>query len=486
MAAKAKEVLVLTKSIEEKLVRVGDLGVSIAEMKNDLSDTEEALLEDQKFLAELEKGCDTKTAEWEERSKTRAEELLALADTIKVLNDDDSLELFKKTLPSASASFVQIQVTSEMMRARALATVHRLQALNFPNRHKLDFISLGIARQKIGFEKVIKMIDEMVETLKQEQLDDDSKKEYCGKELDTSDDKKKELEKAVADLETTIADIEESIATLKSDIEALEDGIKALDKSVAEATENRKEEHEEYTELIAADSAAKELLAFAKNRLNKFYNPRLYKAPPRRELTEEDRAVLASGGTLETTPAPGGIAGTGITVLADVSVHQQDKVAPPPPPETWGAYAKKSEESTGVITMIDMLIKDLDKEMTEAETEEKLAQADYQEFLQDAADKRAADSKSLADKEGALADANAALEESKASKAATDKELEATLQYIKDLHLECDWLLKFFDARAEARASEISALGKAKAVLSGADYSLVQVKGSHRLLRGVA
>merc|ERR1719265_2067161 len=476
MTAKKKEVLVLTKSIEEKLVRVGDLGVSIAEMKNDLSDTEEALLEDQKFLAELEKGCDTKTAEWEERSKTRAEELLALADTIKVLNDDDSLELFKKTLPSASASFVQIQVTSEMMRARALATVHSLQALNLPNRHKLDFIALALRGKKVGFGKVIKMIDDMIATLKQEQIDDDTKKESCGAEFDAADDKKKSLEHALSDLETMIAETEEAIGGLKSDIEGLTEGIKALDKSVAEATENRKEEHEDYTELIAMDTGAKELLAFAKNRLNKFYNPRLYKAPPKRELTEEDRAVLAAGGTLETTPAPGGIANTGIMLA-------QNQVAPPPPPETWGAYAKKSEESTGVITMIDMLIKDLDKEMTTAETEEKLAQADYEEFMKDSAEKRAADAKSLAEKEGALAEANASLEESKASKTSTDKELEATLSYIKSLHLDCDWLLKFFDARKEARAAEVDAFGNSNYCLSGADYSLLQATSNRRLLR---
>merc|ERR1711939_803558 len=105
---------------------------------------------------------------------------------------------------------------------------------------------------------------------------------------------------------------------------------KALDKSVAEATEQRKEENEDFTELMASDSAAKELLGFAKNRLNKFYNPKLYKPPPKRELSEEDRATLAAGGTLPPTAAPGGIAGTGVTVLADVSAHSQ--VKPPPPP----------------------------------------------------------------------------------------------------------------------------------------------------------
>jgi len=70
---------------------------------------------------------------------------------------------------------------------------------------------------------------------------------------------------------------------------------------------------------MASDSAAKEILGFAKNRLNKFYNPKLYKAPPKRELTDEDRATLAAGGTLAPTAAPGGIPGTGVTVLAAVS-----------------------------------------------------------------------------------------------------------------------------------------------------------------------
>merc|ERR1719333_408288 len=129
---------------------------------------------------------------------------------------------------------------------------------------------------------------------------------------------------------------------------------------------------------MASDGAAKELLKFAQNRLNKFYNPKLYKAPPKRELTEEERISVANGGTLAPTAAPGGIAGTGVTVLAQ-------KAAPPPPPEAVGAYKKKGEESNGVIAMINLLIADLDKEMVEAKAEEKNAQADYEQMLTDSA-----------------------------------------------------------------------------------------------------
>merc|ERR1712125_172987 len=69
-----------------------------------------------------------------------------------------------------------------------------------------------------------------------------------------------------------------AIATLKDEIAALEAGIKALDKSVAEATELRKTEHADYETLMTDDTNAKEVLLWAKNRLNKFYNPKLYKA----------------------------------------------------------------------------------------------------------------------------------------------------------------------------------------------------------------
>merc|ERR1711981_1027068 len=129
MTAKTKEIAACTKAIEEKTVRVGELKVSIVQMKQDLSDTETALVEDKKFLQDLEKNCATAQEDWDKVCKVRAEELLALADTIKLVNSDDALELFKKTLPGA-ASLLQLQVDSSSVKKHALAmlrNVHRPQ-----------------------------------------------------------------------------------------------------------------------------------------------------------------------------------------------------------------------------------------------------------------------------------------------------------------------------------------------------------------------
>jgi len=443
IAAKKKEVDALSAMIEQKLTRVGDLGVEIQEMKNDLGDTSEGLGDDAKFLEDLDKNCAIKQKLFDENVKYRTGELAALADTIKMLNDDDALELFKKTLPGASASLLQVTVSSQAMRSRALSMIKEVN----DRRPSLDFIALALHGKKIGFGQVIKMIDDLVAELKKEQTDDNNKKEYCDVQFDLADDKKKVLEKGVADLEAAIAESEEGIVATKEQIDALEDGIRALDKSVAEATEQRKEENEDYTALMAGDAAAKELIGFAKNRLNKFYNPKLYKPP-----------------------------------AAFVSIKAHGSVAPPPPPAAVEAYGKKTEESNGIIGMMDSLIKDLDKEMTEAEVTEKDAQGDYETFMQDSATKRSEDSKTHTDKQGALANLETSLGEQKAGKTSTEKTLGATNEYIASLHAECDWLIKYFDMRAEARSTEINALGNAKAVLSGADYSLVQTQ-SLRLRR---
>merc|ERR1719171_256908 len=139
MAAKTKEVEALTAAIESKLTRIAELGVKIAEMKNDLTDTEEALIEDKKFLADLEKNCATKEKEWAEICKTRQEELLAIADTIKILSDDDALELFKKTLPSAS--LLQLQSTNREISNAAVQALSKIKGTKFMG---VDLILLAL------------------------------------------------------------------------------------------------------------------------------------------------------------------------------------------------------------------------------------------------------------------------------------------------------------------------------------------------------
>jgi len=458
-AAKAKEINALTKSIEEKMTRIGEIAVKVAEMGNELEDTKEDLEESKKFLAQLDVNCENKKKEWATYQKMQGEELLALADTIKILNDDDALELFKKTLPGSASSFLQIQVTEQSAMRKALQTLKDNRRGSDP---RVDLIEVALRGGKPGFEKIIKLIDELTAKLKEEQAEDDEKKEWCENEIDKTEDTKKVLQQDISDLETSISDAEESITNLKAEIEALDDGIRALDKEVAEATENRKAEHDDFEATYAANTAAVDILKFAKNRLNKFYNPKLYKPPAKRELSEDEQITLNMGGTLAPTAAPGGIAGTGIGLV---------QAAPPPPPAANLAYKTKGEESSGVIQMIDTLVNDVEKENQVMKLEEEDAQDDYEKFMGDAKDKRAADSKSMSDAEGALAETDEQMVTDKGALKDKNTELMETDKYLSGVHADCDFLLKYYDMRKEARTGEIDAMGKAKDVLNGASYA---------------
>ena len=93
---------------------------------------------------------------FDENVKYRTEELAALADAIKMLYDNDALELLKETLPAASASFMQVTVSSQAVRARALSMSKEVSE----RRPALDFTALSLHSKKFGFGQVIKMIDD--------------------------------------------------------------------------------------------------------------------------------------------------------------------------------------------------------------------------------------------------------------------------------------------------------------------------------------
>jgi len=414
---KNAEVAELTKAIEDKITRVGETGVAIADMKNDAKDTADKLVEDKKFLVDLKAECEKKEKTWDAVKKERQAELLALADTIKMLNDDDALELFKKTLPSAASSFLQVTVTASAQKARALAVLHAAMKAGKPTRH-MDLIALVLHGKTADMTKVIAMIDEMIAVMGTEQNDDDEKKAYCNKELDSAEDKVKGFMLQIKDADAAVKDAKETIATLEGEIVALTGGLLMLDRSVTEATEQRKKENAAFKVVKAGNAAAGKLIGMAKDRLSEFY-------------------------------------GLQVTATAFLQVRR--------------ATVYKSQEAGGVIGMMDALAAELEKETAVASAEESDAQADYEKYIADSKTMRADNSAILEDKTAAKADAEGALQGHQDVMEGAFGKLKGSNDQLKAIHKDCDWLLANYDARKEARADEVDALGKAKAVLSGAD-----------------
>jgi len=93
---KSKELSTAAKLIEQKMARHGEVSMTIVTLREDLDDTTASLEQDRKFLTDLTQNCDTRKKEFHEVRKARNEELQALSEVIKALNDDEAWNSLKK------------------------------------------------------------------------------------------------------------------------------------------------------------------------------------------------------------------------------------------------------------------------------------------------------------------------------------------------------------------------------------------------------
>jgi chromosome segregation ATPase len=443
IGAKQAEIQAASSAIEAKTERSGNLAVAIVESKNDLKDTTKSLGETQAFLANLASSCRDKAAEWDERQKSRSDEQAAIAETIKILNDDDALDMFKKTLGSnTGSSLLQTEdrdrLAARAQRARSLLAVTQQSTA-------VEAVSLLLKGKQVNFTKVIVMIDNMVAHLEKEQKDDDAHLEFCRTEFDAAGDKKAATEDHLHSLQVSIDEAKAAVEQYKTEVATLNAEIAEVDKQVQAATEQRKAENAEFQSAQTDVNTALDLLSQAENRLQKFYNPALHKADTTPTPSEEER-----------------IAGA-------LSFVQE------PAPETWeGEYKTKSQKSNGVVALIGMLKKDLETGATEAKHEEQTAQKDYEKLLADSAAQRAADVKAVTDKSAAAATLEGQVNDESTEQSASQEELQQVKTYIQQLHTSCDFLQSNFDFRKAARAQERDSLKNAKAALQGAKVELIQ------------
>merc|ERR1719160_1805208 len=305
----------------------------------------------------------------------------------------------------------------------------------------------------------------MVSVLTKAQADDLTQKDWCLGELQKSEAEQTSTQDKVTSLTGTMEELTDSIADVESTIADLTAGIQALDKDVAEATETRKEEHAEYLTSIQLSETAIALMGKAKNRLQKFYNPALYKAPPKKEMTMEEKIIASGTSALVQSEA-------NFDTPDDSDLHGASllQVAPPEAPESFGEH-KKSAKSGGVMALMDMIVGELKMSNQEASMSEKYAQTEYVELMKDSQDQRATYSKSIVEKTKAKADLEGSLTEAKQNQALTLQALQNVHDTLGQLHGSCDFLLRNIELRLHARTAEIEGLKTAKAVLAGANFA---------------
>merc|ERR1719248_62523 len=96
-AAKEAEIKAGTEQKDTKTQELADTDAKLAQDKQDLEDTRNSLSADQKFLMNLKETCQMTDAEYEERVKSRQEEIKACGEALAILTSDEAHSTFSST-----------------------------------------------------------------------------------------------------------------------------------------------------------------------------------------------------------------------------------------------------------------------------------------------------------------------------------------------------------------------------------------------------
>ena len=117
------------------MARKGDLGVEVENLKGDVAETKRSLAADETLAAKLAESWDSQSSEWGERRKSRAEEILAIHETINLTNNDDAL---------TGPSLVQVLESTAAVARRAMDELRQSPRTPCNSASNLKLISLAL------------------------------------------------------------------------------------------------------------------------------------------------------------------------------------------------------------------------------------------------------------------------------------------------------------------------------------------------------
>jgi len=424
-AAKTSEIDTAKKAIIQFDQDLARLGETNAEALKELEDVEEQLAMDKEFLETLNKKCANTDTEFEKRVKSRLEEIAAVEDTIGILNSDESFGAMDKSVNS----FLQVTSSQQERARRAQAAAVLQRAASKTGQPKLALIA--ISAQLDAFTKVKVEIDKMVAELKNQQEDEIVHRDNCIENLNTN---KREMTAGYdkkESLETKIADLEQSIKSLAENIDATTAAIAEAQVQMKRRSETREGENGDYQTTVQDQRLTQMILQKAIDRMAQVY-------------------------ALMQMRKPG-------------APHTQTSATHTDPGNGPAKFKKMKENAGGkrVLGMLDDVMQDSKKMEDEAIAAEESAQNAYENFMKDSNKMIIQSTKMINDMTEARAKAKSDLTMAKTDFKQTMGELEGLNDEAGDLHKSCDYLLKNFDLRQSARASEIDALNEAKNILSG-------------------
>merc|ERR1719160_2289074 len=441
---KENEMATLVDARKKKEGEKADAEKDLADNSQDLDDTQKQMKADTIFFDETKAACQAKADEWSERVRARTEELAGINKALEILTGDDAKALFNKAIKPGKETFLQTGSISSESQPQTKA--YKALKAHATKAKSLRLAAIAATLRTGGhFDSVIAEIDKMMSTLKAEEKDDITQRDWCKEEtfkneqeasryeykIERTDAKIMKLTTKLEDLEAARLQTIEQIQNTKTDIKNMED--------------TRNEEHAAFESAKSDDEGAAKLLGAAIEAMTAFYK--------NNKIGMGEIQGAAQGFIQQPT--------------FEVSADQA-------PDASFTSSGKSSGESKGIVSIMTMIKEDLEDEIANGIKTEEETQAKYEETLGEAnklLDELRAKKTNL---EESISSTNTEIDEAGVVKEDTQGLLKEEKDYLASIKPDCDWILNAFTERREKRAIEMEGLLEAKGMLAGASPGLVQ------------
>jgi len=407
-------------------------GEAKAAAEGDLAVTSKDLAEDVKSLANLHRECMTGATEFEEATKSRGEELAAIAEAKKVISETTG-GAEKQTYGLDQVSFLQVS-RSKMFAGldlsnsnaavkfmRALARKHNDPALTQLASRMASAIRFGASDGDDPFAKVKGLISDMLERLQADAAADASHKAFCDKEMSESNAKKAEKDSEVAKLTTKIDQMSARSAQLKEEVATLQKELAELAKTQADMDKLRQEEKAAYNANRPEMEQGLEGVKMALQILRDYYA---------KDGKNHEAADGAAG---------------------------------------------------GIVGLLEVVESDLSKGLAEMMATEEAAAADHDKQTKENAVTRTNKEQDVKYKTAEFTRLDKAVAEATSDREGVQTELDAVLEYLEKLKEQCIAKAETYEERVRRRESELSGLREALQILDG-EAALLQKSAGHALI----
>merc|ERR1719271_1865138 len=397
----------------------------IVSIDGQIAETQDQLALDTEFLANLKEKCATMDADYDKRVKDRLTEIDAVSDTIKILNSDESFEAFDK---QEAPVFLQTDSSAQKeRRQKAVSALQRAARVSGSPQIAL----LAASAQLDAFTEVKALIDKMVAELATQQKDEVAFRDECIDNLNTNKRETTAAYDKKESLEAQMADLTKNIEKLTKDIDASKKAVAEMMEQMKRASETREAENADFQTTVSDHRVMSMILTKALDRMKQVY-----------ALLQQQKPGAPHIQTSATHTDPG----------------------------NGPAKFKEMEKNAGggrVVAMLEEVLADTRKTEDQAMASEQDSQSAYENFMKDSNKMITKTQRAISDMSGAKAKAKEDLSMAERDFKLTMSDLQNLDTTKADLHKSCDFVLKNFDARQEARAAEMDALAEAKAILSG-------------------